>query len=150
MNGRHPDEARRRRNADLAPYASSDDPRLTWMTDTFLKYFDDWEEYVNSLELSNADKQKRLLSRQTRSALYVTVNGFVDMMRWLFEQPDRPPYVLSGVFNQDRLEIYFGHIRGSGGSNDHPDLRQVNKIATVLNFVDASNLSAKRGANVTN
>lgn len=149
LNGRHPEEARRRLNNDLAPFTSPNDPRLDWLQNECLGYFIDWENHVNSLNLSNAEKQRRLLSRQTRAGIFITINAFVEAVRWILAQPDRPPYILSGVFNQDRLEIYFGHVRGAGGSNDHPDWQQFQRIATILNHVKSANLAPVRGSNIS-
>lgn len=149
LNGRYFNEGLHRLNDDLAPYTNLSDPRLRWLETEFLGFFDAWERAVDQLPLSNSEKQRHLLSRQTRSGLYVTVKGFVGLIRWLLSRKDRPPYVLSSVFNQDRLEVYFGHVRSQGGSNEHPDLKQFQRIATALNFVDHCKLSAVRGSNIT-
>jgi hypothetical protein len=151
LNGRHPSEATYRRNDDLSPFSSSSDCRLAWLQEECLGYFTDWENSVNMLDLSKQEKERRLLSRQTRAGICVSINGFVEAIRWLLSQPDAPPYILSGVFNQDRLEIYFSHIRGSGGSNDHPDLRQFQRFATILQYASSTSghLQAVRGGNVS-
>lgn len=149
LNGRHPDEYRHKLNDDLAPFSSPNDARLDWLKDECLQYFLDWEAEVSSLNLPKSEKQRRLLSVQTRAGIYVTINGFVECVRWILSQPDAPPYILSNVFNQDRLEIYFGHIRGGGGSRDHPDWTQFQRIASTLNYLRTSDAAAVRGSNVS-
>lgn len=150
LNGRHPNESIQRRNDDLKPFSSPTDRRLSWLKDDCLGYFLDWENKINASTMSKQEKERRLLSRQTRAGLYVTINGFVECVRWLLSQPDAPPYILSGVFNQDRLEIYFSHLRAAGGSNDHPDFRQVQRFATVMQYSDScSSMAAVRGGNIS-
>lgn len=149
LNGRHPDEARRKRNDDVAPLSSPNDPRLEWLLSEGIGFFTDWENDVNASPLSRSEKQRRLLSVQTRAGLFVTIHGFVEAVRWFLSQPDAPPYILSSVFNQDRLEAYFGHVRAAGCSNEHPDWNRFQRIASTLNFVKLADLKAVRGSNIS-
>src|SRR5262245_43932004 len=95
LNGRHPEEFHQRMNQDLAPFSSPDDDRLRWLQEDCMNYFLEWENAVNSLDMSKHEKSRRLLSSQTRAGIFITVNGFVEAVRWILSQPDAPPYILS-------------------------------------------------------
>lgn len=103
------------------------------------------------MDLPKSEKQRRLLSRQTVQGIRITINGFVEVIQWLLSQPDAPPYILSGIFNQDKLEIYFGHVRTAGGSNDHPDWNQFQRIASILNQIKtwSCRMNPVRGSNIS-
>lgn len=46
MNVRNLNEAKRKRNPNLAAFSSPDDERLAWLNEDFLGYLDEWKEEV--------------------------------------------------------------------------------------------------------
>ena len=65
LNGAHSDQHKRTRKDNLAPYRSSDDPRIV-ITDKYLDYLKEWKEEVSALPgYSKEQKATMLLSPQT-------------------------------------------------------------------------------------
>ena len=77
----------RRLKPNIRPYTSKDDERFTvcycglvvhitlsqWLEKDFLGYLQEWEESVNSrLDVSDTNKAKMLLSRETIEGLHIT------------------------------------------------------------------------------
>ena len=54
---------------------------------------------------------------------YPIVNSIVELTKELLGMPGCK-YVLTGKFNQDPLEHFFGKQRGAGGRNDNPTVQQ--------------------------
>ena len=47
VNVRNLGEYQKKRNDNLPPYRVENDPRLEWLTNNFIHYFDDWKISVN-------------------------------------------------------------------------------------------------------
>ena len=45
---------------------------LQWLKEDFIKYLDDWKEEVAELPLTNKEKQKCCLSRETQEGMKIT------------------------------------------------------------------------------
>lgn len=124
-NVRSLEEHKQKRNAFLAPYRSENDPRFTWLKNTFLKYFTDWKDSVNSrpgFEKNANAKAMMQLSWQTVEGIQISVSSLIDCTQYLLKQG--MPYVLTERFMQDCLEEYFGHQRQRGRRSDNPDALQ--------------------------
>ena len=120
-NARSPHEHHRKLNELLAPYEKCDDQRFVWLTDTFLKYFYDWKEEINTQgEKFTADQKARMfISLQTFEGLQISVNSLVECTKFLLQNGVK--YVLTERYMQDCLEEYFGHQRQRGRRSDNPD-----------------------------
>ena len=47
---------------------------MKWLKETFLKYLDEWEAEVRSIEVEKREQSRMLLSKETREGLYITGN----------------------------------------------------------------------------
>ena len=47
-------------------------------------------------------------------------------------------YILSGKFNQDPLEIFFGKVRQRGGWNANPNVKGVNDATDIIRLQTSS------------
>jgi len=99
----------------LAPIASPDDERLTWLTDEFLNYFTQWLHSIETRpgNFTKTAKEKMFISRQTYQGLKITVNSIVECVRYLLSN------------NICAYENYFGRQRAMGARKDNPNLRDV-------------------------
>ena len=80
LNVKNTDEATTKLKPFLKEYRSPDDERFTWLTDTFLKYFSDWQYSINANPdpLTKNAKANMFLSWQTHEGdkdHYSFVNG---------------------------------------------------------------------------
>jgi len=110
----------------LAPIASPDDERLTWLTDEFLNYFTQWLHSIETRpgNFTKTAKEKMFISRQTYQGLKITVNSIVECVRYLLSN-NICAYVLTEKLCQDPLENYFGRQRATRARKDNPNLRDV-------------------------
>lgn len=76
--------------------------------------------------------------------LYFVVNSFVEMTKYLLSTHD-DLFLLSERFSQDPIENYFGKQRARGGRNEHPNMQQCLKNATVLRMQRSASLDPVRG-----
>lgn len=104
---------------------------------------DEWEASVDGRnDLSDADKQKLCISRETLEGLrftgmsldcallviqleililFLAAKSFVELARYLLKQPG-VNFVLSAKLSQDPLESFFGKQRMRGGYCDNPNV----------------------------
>ena len=117
LNVKNTDEATTKLKPFLKEYRSPDDERFTWLTDTFLKYFSDWQYSinVNPGPLTKNAKANMFLSWQTHEGIKITTDSPMELVKYLLNQG--VPYVLTERFCQDPLENYFGRRK------DNPSLR---------------------------
>ena len=90
----------------LKPYTSVDDERFEWLTGTFLQYFTDWKNSIESRPggpFSKTDKGRMFISWQTHEALIITIHSSIDLIKYLLNHQVK--YVLTERFCQDPLEI---------------------------------------------
>ena len=101
-------------------YRSPDDERFTWLTDTFLKYFSDWQYSINANPdpLTKNAKANMFLSWQTHEGIMITTHSSMELVKYLLNQG--VPYVLTERDCQDPLENYFGQQRPIGRRKDNP------------------------------
>jgi Transposase protein len=74
LNTRHLREGIFKRNPDLNPFTSPDDPRLHWLNDEFLGYLEEWKSEVKERpgNFTTQHRSKMLLSRETQEGLFIT------------------------------------------------------------------------------
>ena len=97
-NVRSTHEHQRKQNKLLAPYENCDDPRFMWLTDTFLKYFLDWREEVNSKagEFTKEQMGRMFISQQTFEGLQISVYSLIECTKFLLQ--DGVKYGLTELF----------------------------------------------------
>ncbi|XP_065662264.1 uncharacterized protein LOC124811383 isoform X3 [Hydra vulgaris] len=118
---------------------------VQWLQNTFLTFINNWEEQCQNIpDLSQAEKNRFCLSKQTLEGLRITVNSFTTLGKFLLVEGAE--YILSEKFCQDPLEEYFGKQRMRLGSNDNPLLIEFNSNALGLN-VAGDNLIRVFGSN---
>ena len=132
-------------NHDLDAYTDANDPRLQYLEETFLGYFNEWQSSVTSRpgNFSNQERLKMQLSQQTIDGFKITVRSIVACVRHILQQG--APFVLTEVFNQDVLEQHFGHYRHKGGACNNPTVNDVRHTMNVLRTVGSSALAPLRG-----
>ena len=123
LNVKNTDEATTKLRPFLMEYRSSDDERFTRLTDTFLKYFSDWQYSINANPdpLTKNAKANMFLSWQTHEGIKITTHSSMELVKYLLNQG--VPYVLTERFCQDPLKNYFGQQRSIGRRKDNPSLR---------------------------
>ncbi|XP_065683663.1 uncharacterized protein LOC136096407 [Hydra vulgaris] len=133
------------RKPDLDRYKAIDDIRFDWLQNTFLSFINSREEQCQNIpNLSQAEKNRFCLSKQTLEGLRITVNSFTTLAKFLLVEGAE--YILSEKFCQDPLEEYFGKQRMRLGCNDNPLLIEFNSNALALN-VSGDNLIRVFGSN---
>lgn len=133
---------------DLRPYTSSEDSRFKFLTDDFLKgYLERWEEEANDTpRMTKEEKNKLLLSKQTRHGWRMTVTSFVELSKLLLEEyRDKKLFLLSEHFTQDPLEEHFSRQRRRGGCNENPTLQQFGDQEVSLNVMRSEMIRDLRG-----
>ena len=145
MNSRNLSEAHQKRNPDIAAFSREDDPRLDWLVNVFLPYFDDWTASINARfqHLPAAERARKQLSQQTLTGLLITTKSIVECVRFLLGKG--PAFVLTEHFNQDALERHFGHYRQKGGANENPTVFEVCHIINQVRAVSTSGFAPRRG-----
>ena len=145
LNTRHLYEGKDRLNPNALPFTDPEDPRLAYLSETFLGYFEEWKASVDNRlgRFSRDERNKMQLSHQTLDGLKISVRSFVSCVRFLLEQG--APFVLTARFNQDVLEQHFGHYRHKGGSCDNPTIDNVRHTMNVLRTVGSTALAPLRG-----
>jgi len=106
-------------NRDLEPYRSKEDPRLEWLSTTFVQELEQWRD---SIEGNSRESEKKFLSKQTFTGLVMSSKGMVELIRFLLSVSPSGSYVLSSRVNQDPLEAFFGLMRKTGGRNTAPSV----------------------------
>jgi len=113
---------------NLEPISSPDDPRLSWLLNDFLRYFEHWKKSIQNRPSSKFEKSaardKMFISRQTHEGLKITVHSIVECVQFLLRNT-QCKYILTERFCQDPLENYFGRQRSLGARKDNPTLRDV-------------------------
>lgn len=145
LNVKHLYEAKHKRNDDLKPYTDLNDPRLRWLEEDFLKYFDDWKNAVESRpgNFTKKQKQEMMLSRQTVAGLRITCQSVPEIVRIVLAAG--APFVLTSHINQDPLEQLFGHCRYKGGSNNNPSVAEACHAINSIRTVSTQAVSSSRG-----
>ena len=132
-NVRSTTECTRKRNSNLEPFKSVDDPRLAWMKDCFLQYFEKWLQTIEETdEISKEDKSKMFISKQTFEGYKITVNSIIELIRFLLLNGVK--YVLTERFMQDVLEEYFGYQRSHGRRCDNPMASEFGYNDQIINM----------------
>ena len=145
-NTRNLYEGKEKLNSDLGAFTDPDDPRLVYLMETFLGYFDEWRNSVDQRDgnFKSEDRVKMQLSPQTLCGLKISVRSIVACVKFLLQQG--APFVLTAVFNQDILEQHFGHYRQKGGACDNPSLDSMRHTMNTLRVVGSQALAPLRGS----
>ncbi|KAH9374788.1 hypothetical protein HPB48_000452 [Haemaphysalis longicornis] len=96
---------------------------------SFLHWLNMWEKEAASGKIARAS----FLTDQTAEGLRVTVLSALELSRYLLKSCGFK-YVLTGQFNQDVLERFFGIIRHVGGQNGHPSMPTFLQLYNMLSF----------------
>jgi len=51
--------------------------------ENFLKYLEEWKKEVDAMDLTSAEKEKRMLSRQTLDGIERTVRAFTGAIKFI-------------------------------------------------------------------
>ncbi|KAE8738110.1 hypothetical protein FOCC_FOCC016420 [Frankliniella occidentalis] len=86
------------------------------------------------------------LSASCFLGLVVTIKTALELVNYLSESLNYS-YLMTRRINQDALEHFFGHIRGSCGSNNHPDPIMFIQVYRLLSTY--SLIKPPRGSNVS-
>jgi len=142
LNTRHLYIGQETNNDDAYAFTDPNDPRLDYLSETFLGYFDEWNASVQSRpgNFSKEDRAKMMLSQQTLNGLKISVRSIVACTRFLLNQGAK--YVLTNRFNQDVLEQHFGHKQGSG---DNPCINDIRHTINTLRSVQQTAMAPLRG-----
>jgi hypothetical protein len=121
------------------------DPRLEWLVNDFLLYFDDWKNSVNTRngDFSKQDVAKMQLSHQTLKGLTITAKSIVSCVKYMLSIG--ADFVLTRTFNQDKLEQYFGLLRMRGGANDNPNVQAAGHMINQMRFIRTNQFENIRG-----
>lgn len=124
------------------PFRHADDFRLSWLEETFLPHLDKWESSVHARgdTYSKSEKERMLLSAETRTGLRMTALSFVGLVRYIFSLPEvkkEKLAFLSGHLCQDPLENFFGCQRQRGGTSDNPSVSEFYQNTQALRIVDS-------------
>jgi hypothetical protein len=139
LNTRCLGEGHRKRNPNMEPYISPSDARFTWLKDTFLNYLTSWEQEVNANDNSTlVQREKMLLSKETRNGLKMTTLAFTELAPRLLAVPG-VQFLLSERFSQDSLENFFGQQRSRGSYSDNPTVDQYLSNVNTLRIVQELN-----------
>ena len=123
FNSRNQVEGMMKRKKFLEPFRDINDWRLTWLTNIFLKYFEDWKDKIEKKGgISQKEKEKMFIPSQTYEGLCISVFSLVDTVKYLLQSGAE--FVLTERFNQDVLEEYFGRQRSHGRYNTNPNINQ--------------------------
>ena len=116
-NTRRFDEAARSKNDNVKPYSCVNDPRLNYLLQDFLGYFENWKQSVESRHgnFIKGDRSGMQLSYQTLDGIEMTVKFVVECVRYCLSEGMQ--FVLTNRFNQD--EQHFGMQRFG---NNNPTL----------------------------
>eukprot|EP00731_Ephydatia_muelleri_P024203 Em0016g474a len=126
------------------PFTSSDDWRLKWLENDFLKYLDNWESSVsNRPGFSKAQKQTMMLSAATHYGLRMTAWSFIELVRYIFSIPNVHSF-LNQRLCQDPLERCFGCQR-QRGVHDNPNAAEFLKNTQALRVTNSFSHRPKRG-----
>ena len=86
LNVRNTTECITKQKPFLSPYTSVDDERFEWLMSTFLPYFTNWKNSIESRPggpYSNTDKVRMFISWQTHEALIITTHSSIDLIKYL-------------------------------------------------------------------
>ena len=123
VNIRNTKEAITKQKPQIVEFRSTNDPRFLWLTDVFLKYFEEWQTSIENRpgNFTKNAKSNMFLSWQTYECLKITVHSIIELVKFLLNH--QVEYVLTERFCQDPLENYFGRQRSMGARKDNPTLR---------------------------
>lgn len=174
LNGAHSTQGRKKRNENLKPYTSKDDPRFS-ILDDFLKYLDEWQIDAENVNQSinatlNADNSMNVDTpdgdtSDIESAAYdpetdtavskkllsrETLEGI--RMSTLAFKPlvhflldEGASFINARVFTQDPLEQHFSKVRAGQGGSTNPNLVQVLNRNRVLHTVGQLGMRKRKG-----
>ncbi|KAK3907370.1 Transposable element P transposase [Frankliniella fusca] len=134
------------RNINLVAYTDPNDPRLEWLSTTFLNYFEEWKEDVKNRAgiFSVTERSQMIISHQALESLKITIKSIVSSIKYMLQSAGAPR-VNARVLNQDPLEQYFGKMRRKQGDNKNPFLQGVLNTANTERSAAEASLPPRRG-----
>ena len=117
-------------NKDLIPYKDVHDPRLMWLSDTFINELDNWKGSTKGK--NELEKEKQFLSKQTYAGLVMASKAMSELVKYLLSASPPGSYVCTRRINQDPLEAFFGQVRRTGGSNEAPDVNSYGQYQNII------------------
>lgn len=132
-NTRSTKEHLQKRNPNLRPYQDPNDERLTWMTDVFLPYLEQWKVHIAKRSgFTKEQQQMMFLSLQTYEGYQITINSMVNVIKFLLRAGFS--FVLTERLMQDVLEEYFGYQRASGRRSENPTAHEFGYNDITINM----------------
>ena len=120
----------------LKPFSDVNDSRISWLMETFLPYFENWQSSIHQRSdlTTLSEKQKLFISPQTYLGVLMNVHSLIGLSRYLLRQKndhtydhlndDIQDFILTGKISQDATEENFGRHRSAGRRNENPTLQQ--------------------------
>ena len=136
--------------SDNRPIYDMGDPRIKMVRDV-ADWFHNWEEEVmNMSQLSQKEKNRSLISKETREDIQCCLLGFVSLCTLATE---RQKQIIPGTINSDIIENTFCQQRASyHGANTHPDYatyaHSMNAIIFGERVVSSKSNSGGQGASL--
>ncbi|KAK3908837.1 Transposable element P transposase [Frankliniella fusca] len=115
-----PKSKRIKQNDNLLPYTDINDPRFTFLTETVLKFFDDWQKDVTNRPggFKKEHREKMFISMLTYESIHTTTHSFIGVVKFLLAKGASE--VNARRLNQDKVEQLFGKLRQAFGGNTNP------------------------------
>ena len=121
LNIRNSKESEHKRKPFLEPFTSINDHRFQWLEETFLSYFESWQQSITTRpgNFTQNAKNNMFISWQTYEGIKITTQSIIEIVKYLLQNGFQ--YVFTEHFCQDPLENYFGRQRSSCGYGDNPN-----------------------------
>lgn len=134
-----PSEARRKKNPDLLPFASAEDPRL--------EFFQEVQDYLRDWYAEVRGDYGSFLSQQTYSALMTNTTSIPAFIKWALEAGI--PKVLTSRLQTDDVESANAELRQVGGDRRNPTVAEAFAAIPQVNLAkQCQKLIQHRGSNV--
>jgi len=115
-----PKSKRIKQTDNLLPYTDINDPRFTFLTETVLKFFDDWQKDVTNRpgRFKKEHREKMFISMLTYESIHTTTHSFIGVVKFLLAKGASA--VNARRLNQDKVEQLFGKLRQAFRGNTNP------------------------------
>ena len=124
FNVRYPRAHKDTKKKFLQPFSGGKmDAKRFKFLDSFVQYLDEWKKSTmeRSGEFSQTDRNNMFLSHQTHEGVKMSIYSLKELVPYL--RKNGVKYILTGRFNQDDVENYFGRQRAIGRRKDSPNNR---------------------------
>ena len=104
--------------------------------------------YINNIEVLTKTKMGNCKVVYALNGFIQNINAILIMSNELFEEFEEINYILTGKLNQDILENMFAVIRGKGGYNRYPSVREFSyNLKCIMNVKTIDPASISKYAN---